>query len=173
MSEQQKQRAAKYLALEVPISQVARMIGASRQTVHNWLGQEEFRAMIEQFTSEHTSLLEDILLAGEKQAAISLTELLQSESEEIRFKAATRLLDMRGLRGKPVDKAEVKSVELKGDVNELMRQLLRDPSVRGFISSLPVPPLLSAGSEEPLTVAARPGEQAGDDYEVIPTGTSS
>lgn len=164
MSEQQKQRAAKYLALDVPIAQVARLVGLSRQTLHNWLGQEDFRALVERFTNEHAALLEDILLAGEKQAAITLTELLNSENEEVRFKAATRLLDMRGIRGKPADKLEARSLELKGDLNETLAQLLREPAVRKLLQGQSVPPLLGVVSQGPPTVAETPGEQ---DYEII------
>lgn len=165
MSEQQKQRAAKYLALDVPIAQVARLVGLSRQTIHNWLGQEDFRALIERFTTEHVALLEDILLAGEKQAAITLTELLNSENEEVRFKAATRLLDMRGMRGKPAEKLEARTLELKGDLNETLAQLLREPAVRKLLQGQSVPPLLGVVSQGPPIVAATPGES---DYEVIP-----
>lgn len=165
MSKQQE-RAAKYLALEVPISQVAKFVGVSRQTVHAWLGIPEFQALVQQFTENNLALLEDILLEGERAAAIALTELVNSEDEEMRFKAAVRLLDMRGQRGKPVDKTESKTLALKGDVNKLLEAALRDPSVRGYLKGLTVPPLVEASSSEPPQVEVTPGEQEAD-FEIV------
>lgn len=140
------------------------MVGISRQTLHNWLTQEAFKAEVEKFMEANIGLLEEILLEGERTAAITLVDLLSSPDDELKFKAATRLLDMRGQRGKPVDKSEVKSLELKGDLNEALRHALRDPSVRKYLNDISVPPLLSAGSLEPEAVAERPGEP---DYEVL------
>jgi hypothetical protein len=160
----QQELAAKYLALEVPIAQAAKLVGCSRQTIHTWLGTEDFRSLVAKFTEDHLALLEDILLEGERGAAIALTELLHSDSEEMRFKAATRLLDMRGVRGKPVDKSEVR--ELKGDLNELLKLAMRDPSVRKLLA---VPPLLSVRSLEPLVSEVTPGVVAlgEQNYEIL------
>jgi hypothetical protein len=118
--------------------------------------------MVQQFTENNMALLEDILLEGERAAAIALTALVSSDNEEMRFKAAVRLLDMRGQRGKPVDKTENKTLALKGDVNKLLEAALRDPSVRGYLKGLTVPPLVEVSSSEPPQVEVTPGEQEAD-----------
>ncbi len=99
--------------------------------------------------------IEAVLIEGEFKAALVISEALEAMDEKgqidwaTRTKAALSLLDRQGRRGRAVEKIESKSVEIKGDINELLRDALRDPGMQKFLAgTLPsAVPLLLEGEQ--------------------------
>ena len=140
-----KLRAARLIAVGMTRNDVAGRLSIDISTLRRWhTDDEEFRAEIEDCANRMADQIEAALLEGERKAALVIDEAMEAINPEgdpdwnVRLKAAMSLLDRQGRRGKAVDKVESKTMELTGDVNELLRNALRDPGMRPYLADLGV-----------------------------------
>ena len=147
---------------------VAERLNVHVQTLRDWEHKDEdFRLEIEETANRMADQIESALMEGELKAAFVIDEALEARDKEgqidwpTRVKAALSLLDRQGRRGKAVERIESKSIEYKGDLNELLLAALRDPGMREFIEATVPQELL------PSPVPLKKEDIEDGEYEVI------
>lgn len=89
-----KQRQAIAALLSQPtLTAAAREAGVSREGLYRWLKEPEFSAALTAAESEHLQSVQRGLLAASERALVVLGNLLVSESESIRLRAALGILE--------------------------------------------------------------------------------
>lgn len=89
-----KQRLALVALLSQPtVSGAAKQVGVSREAVYRWLKDPDFQAALTLAESEHLQAVQRGLLAASERALLVLGNLLVSESESIRLRAALGILE--------------------------------------------------------------------------------
>lgn len=163
-----KLRAARLLAAGMSRNDVAERLTVHVQTLRDWENKDEaFRQEIEDTANRMCDQIESALMEGELKAAFVISEALDARDKEgnvdwaTRVKAAFSLLDRQGRRGRAVERVESKSIEYKGDINELLLAALRDPGMREFLEATVPKELLP-----PPVPHVKEIEEA--EYEVIP-----
>ena len=163
-----KLRAARLLAAGMTRNDVAERLNVHVQTLRDWEHKDEdFRLEIEETANRMADQIESALMEGELKAAFVIDEALEARDKEgqidwsTRVKAALSLLDRQGRRGKAVERIESKSIEYKGDLNELLLAALRDPGMREFIEATVPQELL------PSPVPLKKKDIEDGEYEVI------
>lgn len=133
--DERKEQAITYLLAGYTISDVARLINASRQTIYNWLEDEEFRAELDKRRQE-------IVKAGNQKIVkdldlyINKIKLLatKAKSEKVQLDAAIYLLDR--VYGTPRSKVDIdveKTEETSEKVDkDVLKDILKDDTVLPF-----------------------------------------
>ena len=89
-----KQRATIAALLSQPtLSAAAKQVGVSRDAVYRWLKEPDFAAALVAAESEHLQSVQRGMLAASERALVVLGNLLVSESESIRLRAALGILE--------------------------------------------------------------------------------
>jgi transposase-like protein len=88
-----RERAALMLAGGKSVAAVARELGCGVRTVYDWLGDSKYRSLVSRFRHRMLDRAIGLIAASTNKAVVTLRKLLDSESEGIRLKAATSLLD--------------------------------------------------------------------------------
>jgi len=86
-------KAALLLATGHRVRFVAEQIGVTERTVRGWKRNPRFQAVIEGYRSEAIAALVGRLSEAGSAAASALTDLLKSEDENIRLRAAIAIID--------------------------------------------------------------------------------
>lgn len=132
---------AVYLGLGYSKPDAAAKVGMTLNGVDTACSDPAFVAMVDRISLQHAETMEVLLSNAETKAIETLTNLLDAEDEDIRYKAAVNLLDRAGKRGAVVTRVEQKTVqhttEVKGDLNEALSKALLDPGVRRWLSAQP------------------------------------
>lgn len=132
---------AVYLGLGYDKTIAAAKVGMTLEAVTAACQDSAFVAQVARLAEQHAAMMSDMLENAEVMAIQTLTDLLDSDDEEVRLKAAMNLLDRAGRRGTPVTKVEQntvqRTVELKGDMNEALSKALIDPGVRAWLQQHP------------------------------------
>jgi predicted transcriptional regulator len=133
--DERKEQAITYLLAGYTISDTARLLNASRQTIYNWLEDDEFKAELDRRRQE-------IVKAGNQKIVkdldlyINKIKLLatKAKSEKVQLDAAIYLLDR--IYGTPrskvdidVEKTEETSEKLDKDV---LKDILKDDTILPF-----------------------------------------
>ncbi|SFQ23053.1 IS630 transposase-related protein [Caldicoprobacter faecalis] len=133
--DERKEQAITYLLAGYTISDVARLINASRQTIYNWLEDEEFRAELDKRRQE-------IVKAGNQKIVkdldlyINKIKLLatKAKSEKVQLDAAIYLLDR--VYGTPRSKVDIdveKTEETSEKVDkDVLKDILQDDTILPF-----------------------------------------
>lgn len=140
-----------------------------------------FRKALEVASLDHAQLVEAALAEGERAAAETLIEALGAETPQgkphwtVRVQAAQSLLDRAGARGKAIERQQIaqagvvthlKGISASGNVEEALRNALRDPGVRAWLKSEGKMELLSAET-------APEGEEISAQIVLAPTDTEA
>lgn len=140
----QKQLAARLLAGGRSISDVARRTGIGRVSIHRWLKDEAFLAVMQSMVDDHDAAIREFLLYGEEKAVETLFEVMDKAMDSkgkpdyrTRMEAAIQFLDRRGSRGKPIDQQEIKQLTLHGTSRDTAIAALSDPTLRAWIDEQP------------------------------------
>lgn len=89
-----KQRQAIAALLSQPtLTAAAKQVGVSREGLYRWLKEPDFADALAAAESEHLQAVQRGLLAASERALIVLGNLLASESESIRLRAALGILE--------------------------------------------------------------------------------
>lgn len=89
-----KQRATIAALLSQPtLSAAAKQVSVSRDAVYRWLKEPDFAAALVAAESEHLQSVQRGMLAASESALVVLGNLLVSESESIRLRAALGILE--------------------------------------------------------------------------------
>lgn len=165
---------AVYLGLGYDPRIAARRVGTTEKAVRDLLTDPEFVLLVEKVADDHTTVMAELLQNSEAMAVQTMMELLDSESDDVRLKAAQDLLNRSGKRGPVISKVETKNLEFKGDLNEALLAAIADPGVRALFG-------IQAPTELPIIAAANdegersePSEECGaavdgPDYELLPS----
>lgn len=129
---------ARWMAAGFSQREVARMHGVSQQRFNVIAQDATFKALVAELTSTYNTELSEMLLIGQRKAAATLVDLLESPEHEIRLKAAMRLLDQAGQPGPVIKKSEqsVKGTmtQISGDVTQALKQALMEPAIRELLA---------------------------------------
>lgn len=107
-------------------------------TVTTVAASEEVQTLVQRLQNDAEELVKDKLSYGEGRAAEILLDLAEhAKAENVRLAAVTRLLDMRGIRGKPVERVLQQNTNVTGReaVEIELAKALRDPTVRDWIDA--------------------------------------
>lgn len=77
---------------QLPDKEIAQACGISRATLANWKNRPEFQTALREFGRQYRQMAYARLESGSKKAVLSLLELLDSQNENVRLKAAVELL---------------------------------------------------------------------------------
>lgn len=154
-----KRRAIRLLATATPIREICTKLDVTAHTFRGWRAEPEFQQALDDLIEKHDAIMSENLLEGELEALRVVRDglgALDQKGEpawDIRMKAAFRLLDAAGRRGKPAEKSEA-VVTTVSQGNEELAMALRDPSVRAWLEKtygprqLPAVPLAEIVIEE-------------------------
>jgi hypothetical protein len=110
------------------------MHGVSKQRFHQIKNESNFQELVERWSKSYQEGLTEMLMEGQRKAAATLVQLLDSPTHSIRLAAAIRLLDQAGTPGPVVKKSEqsVKGTmtQISGDVTQALKQALMEPAIR-------------------------------------------
>lgn len=117
-------------------AEIAEHFSWARSTVVALAASEEVQTLVTRLQNDAEELVKDKLSYGEGRAAEILLDLAEhAKAENVRLAAVTRLLDMRGVRGKPVERVQQQNTNVTGReaVEIELAKALRDPTVRDWI----------------------------------------
>ena len=80
---------------ELPDEQIAATLGVSRRCLSRWKRRDDFRAALTAFADHRRQRAHEVLDATVEKAARTLRDLLDSENEQIRLRAAVEVLKVR------------------------------------------------------------------------------
>ena len=113
MLDDRKILAIQYLAEgEKPKTEIAKLVGISRQTVYDWLDDDEFKAELDRRLQQRKVLVEKIIDSKLEEAVKSLWELAKT-TKNARVKAQTLQYLIDRALGKATSKLEVEAVQQK------------------------------------------------------------
>ena len=140
----QQLRAIRLLAAGTNGKRTAELVGVTEMTMVNWKKEPEFKRHLVGLFERHNEVMRQTLLEGELEAATALREALTATDGEgnpqwkPRIQAATRLLDGRGERGKPMEEIQNRLTYIGGDdLGVALGRALRDPAVKAWIQTQP------------------------------------
>lgn len=116
--------------------EIADHFGWVKTAVVTLAASEEVQTLVTRLQNDAEELVKDKLSYGEGRAAEILLDLAEhAKAENVRLAAVTRLLDMRGIRGKPVERVQQQTTNVSGReaVEIELAKALRDPTVRDWI----------------------------------------
>lgn len=121
---------------------IAEVMELDPVSVWRVLNKPEVAALIERLIPEYEERLEALLEKGERIAHEFLIEVITMEEAPLseRIKAAFKMSDMKGERGKPVERAQqqLQIAHLQGDAAQVAAiNALRDPGVRALLAQDP------------------------------------
>ena len=145
-------RAAIHLASNLSERETATECGVPIAAVRRWLKLPQFTEALETATMRRLSRIEDLLLAGEREAVETLTAALSAMTTAksgkkvvmvpdwpTRRAAADSLLNRRGERGRPVERIQQANFNINSpEIRNELAQALADPAVRAFLDQDPV-----------------------------------
>lgn len=144
-------RAAIHLASGLNERETAAQCGAPLAHVKRWTKLPSFQQALEMATARRLARMEDLLLAGEREAVETLTAALTAMTTAksgkkviyvpdwpTRRAAADSLLNRRGERGKPVDRIQQATMNFNSpEVRNELTQAMADRGVRVFLEKDP------------------------------------
>ena len=157
LSDAMRVRAAALLAAGMNLVNVAKVCNVNVRTVKRWRGSDPiFRHCYESFATQQTEVMTETLLLGERKAIATMLEAMSASTPvrkrvkgetkivlqpdwPTRMRAAERMLDMRGQRGKPVERQEIKQETITGDLTQAITAALADPGMQGYLQRVLVP----------------------------------
>lgn len=105
MLDEVKEKAITYLLKGEAITDVAKLVGKSRQAIYNWLDDEEFKAELDRRRQEIVTKGNAILLAELNSSIERIKRIaVKSKSEKVKLDANTYLIDR--ILGKTTTKIE-------------------------------------------------------------------
>ena len=133
--------AVRHLAAGWSDERVSQELKVAKGQITKWRKLDpEFKKALEEATLDHVTLVEAMLVDGERQAAETLIQALRAESRggpnwTVRLNAALSLLDRAGQRGRAVEKQQIAQVVARAqpEVEDALRRALRDPGVRSWL----------------------------------------
>jgi SOS response regulatory protein OraA/RecX len=121
MLDEIKEKAITYLLKGEGVSDVAKLVGKSRQAIYNWLDDEEFKAELDKRRQEIITKGNAILLAELNSSVERIKKIaIKSKSEKVKLDANTYLIDR--VLGKTTTKVETNVNE--NDTNKVNDDIL-------------------------------------------------
>lgn len=113
MLDERQLKVCELLSQGMPITEISKNVGVSRQTIYTWKEMEEFKAELDKLGQEYISSAQGRLKNAAKDAADMLIDLLKKgKYEKTRLAAAADILD-RSL-GKATTKIDINNNKADG-----------------------------------------------------------
>lgn len=144
------------MATATPLNEICRRLDISAPTFRSWRQDPEFVEALQNLVEKHDALMSEELLEGELEALATVREgLLANDTKgnpdwDARLRAAFRLLDAAGRRGKPAEKSE-NTITTVGSGSGELAEALNDPAVRAWLEEKFSVPKLPSGHTVPLS----------------------
>lgn len=123
MLDEIKEKAITYLIKGEGVTDVAKLIGKSRQTIYDWLDNDEFKAELDRRRQEIITKGNAILLAELNSSVERIKKIaVKSTSEKVRLDANTYLIDR--VLGRTTTKVETNATN--NDTNKVDKDMLED-----------------------------------------------
>jgi hypothetical protein len=155
--------------------EIADRLAIPKSTVLTWLARKDVKLYMDLLVEDHAAIVGQELLKGELEAVDTVRAALSATTDSgkpdwnVRLRAALRLLDAAGARGKPVEQVEQKTVQFHGNVDEALTRALLDPAVQEVLKRTPslakAVPALPEGAVPPTVPVELKTVEA--DYEVV------
>lgn len=113
LSELQKQIATELSTGESTMVEIAQKHEITRQTIHNWKGNPEFAAFLDELTKIASEFTRQQFRASAAKAYKTLHLLLESKSEKVQLEAAKAILDRAGFAVETINRIEMQQPEQK------------------------------------------------------------
>lgn len=151
--------AIRYLAAGWSMPKTAAELKLEVGVVRRWHRDVSFIDGLRAATQAHGDMIEAVLLAGEREAAVTMIAAMGAEKKpgipdwNTRLTAAMSLMDRAGKRGKAIDKQQiaqvVTNVKAPEEIEHALRNALRDPGVREWLRESGAVAALLSGTGEP------------------------
>ncbi len=165
VSRELRRRAAALLASgTMSQREVAMATGVKAGTLSAWMRDDDFLAMVAELAKDQTKEIEETVKEAARLAAARLVAHLTATNKmgqpiwDVQWNAIK--LALAYAMGQPVEKSVSQELQLKGNLNQELRRVLSDPTVRHHL--VPPPKIIEAEIEEGLEPALleKPREEA-------------